>query len=420
MFKKLSAFFLSFLPMVQRFPYAFALIIYFSIIDSIQIILGPTDIFNLSGATTPSYFRLDLLKTLGFIFLLATIGIRIAYEQLINNDSVKLPFKIKPHYDHLASAILALLLVILGILIYLVPSPLLTIEIGLLWLIVVLFLPFAPFILTGNKISGYLLYLLTKYITLGFFILFLSIVIPNAINIVITVVARIPLGPLNKYITSILELIVTYGFGIPYFITQLPKDGIYEKNINNDHPFFRFLYGTLFPLGLFNVLLSAFAGLAASSLLLESIQGSLDPEISTLVANGVISLLVLPNLLLGHFFLLNSTELKNTRVLSKLFHYVFPFVSPILTLVLLSETLRTVFTPLAWELSPIILLNLVFSIASIYWTFIYFKNKRVLPIRPYYLTFIIALVIIVILLPFTDLSSLNGINDFLYGTGLIA
>jgi len=285
---------------------------------------------------------------------------------------------------------------------------------------VVLFLPFAPFIIKGNNISGYLLYLLTKYITLGFFILFLAIVIPNAINIVITVVARIPLGPLSESITSILELIVTFGFGIPYFITQLPKDGKYEKNINNDHPFFRFLYGTLIPLGLFLGLLSTFTGLAAASLLLESIQGSLDPEISTLVANGVISLLVLPNLLFGHFFLFNSIELKSTRILSKLFHYVFPFVSPIITLVLLSETLRTIFTPLAWELSPIILLNLVFSIASAYLTFIYFKNKRVLPVRPYYLTFIIAFIMLVILLPFTDLSSLNGINDFLYGTGLIA
>jgi hypothetical protein len=406
--------------MIKRFPYAFGLIVYLSVVESVQIVLGPFDIFNfLDDGTQVPYFRLDLLKTLGFIFLVGTIGIRIAFEQLIGIEDIKLPFKLKSNYDHVASGILALLLIIFGVLVYVTPSPLLTLEIGLFWLVVVLFLPFAPFILGGVKIPEYLLYLTTRVIILGFFIAFLSVVIPNALNIIITIVARIPLGPLNSTITSIIELIVTYGFGIPYFITQLPKNGVYEKDTNKEHPFFGFLYGTIVPIALFIGLISTFGGLAASSFALEALQESVDPEISTLVTNGVISLLVLPVLVVGHFALVNTSVLKNTRALSKLFHYVFPFVAPILTLVLFSETLRTFFTPLVWELSPLILLNLVFTAASGYLSFIYFKNKRIVPVRAYYLTLIGAFVLLMILFPFTDLSSLRLINNFLYGTGLI-
>jgi hypothetical protein len=406
--------------MMKRFPYAFGLIVYLSVVESVQIVLGPFDIFNLVEGTQVSYFRLDLLKTLGFIFLVGTIGIRIAFEQLIGREDIKLPFKLKSYYDHVASGILALLLIIFGVLVYVTPSPLLTLEIGLFWLVVVLFLPFAPFILGGVKIPEYLLYLTTRVIILGFFIAFLAVVIPNALNIIITIVARIPLGPLNSTITSIIELIVTYGFGIPYFITQLPKNGVYEKDTNKEHPFFGFLYGTIVPIALFIGLISTFGGLAASSFALEALQESVDPEISTLVTNGVISLLVLPVLVVGHFALVNTSVLKNTRALSKLFHYVFPFVAPILTLVLFSETLRTFFTPLLWELSPLILLNLVFTAASGYLSFIYFKNKRIVPVRAYYLTLIGAFVLLMLFFPFTDLSSLRIINDFFYGTGLIA
>jgi hypothetical protein len=420
MLLKLKTFFLSFIPMIKRFPYAFGLIVYLALIDSIQIFLGSFDIINLVEGTQPPYFRLDLLKTLGFIFLVGTIGIRIAFEQLVGREDIKLPFKIKNYYDHVASAILAVLLIIFGVLVYVAPSPLLTLEISLLWIVVVLFLPFAPFIVSGIKIPEYLLYLATKVIILSFFVGFLASIIPNALNVTISIVARIPLGPLNTTITSILELVVTYGFGIPYFITQLPKDGNYEKDTKKEHPFFGFLYGTIVPIILFIGLISTFLGLAASSLALEAFQDSLEPNITTLVTNGIISLLVLPVLVIGHFVLFATSVLKTTRALSKLFHYVFPYVSPVLSLVLLSETFRAFFTPLAWELSPIILLNLVFVGASSYLTFIYFKNKRVLPVRAYHLTFIIAFVILIILFPFTDLSSLRGINDFFYGTGFIA
>lgn len=420
MLLKLKGFFLSFLPMIKRFPYAFGLIVYLSVVESVQIVLGPFNIFNFLGdGTQVPYFRLDLLKTLGFIFLVGTIGIRIAFEQLIGKKDIKLPFKLKSYYDHVASGILALLLIIFGVLVYVAPSPLLTLEIGLFWLVVVLFLPFAPFILGGVKIPEYLLYLTTRVIILGFFIAFLAGVIPNALNIIVTIVARIPLGLLNSTITNIIELIVTYGFGIPYFITQLPKNGVYEKDTNKEHPFFGFLYGTAIPVALFFGLISTFIGLALSGSALEALQESVDPEISTLVTNGVISLLVLPMLVIGHFALANTSVLKKTRALSKLFHYVFPFVAPILTLVLFSETLRTFFTPLVWELSPLILLNLVFTAASGYLSFIYFKNKRIIPVRAYYLTLIGAFVLLMILFPFTDLSSLRLINDFLYGTGLI-
>jgi hypothetical protein len=421
MLLKLKKFFLSFLPMIKRFPYAFGLIVYLSVVESVQIVLGPFDIFNfLDDGTQVPYFRLDLLKTLGFIFLVGTIGIRIAFEQLIGREDIKLPFKLKKYYDHVASGILALLLIIFGVLVYVAPSPLLTLEIGLLWLVVVLFLPFAPFILGGVKIPEYLLYLTTRVIILGFFIAFLAGVIPNALNIIITIVARIPLGLLDSTITRIIELIVTYGFGIPYFITQLPKNGVYEKDTNKEHPFFSFMYGTIVPIGLFIGLITTFGGLAAASFGLETLQESVDPEFRTLVTNGVISVLVLPMLVIGHFALVNTSVLKNTRALSKLFHYVFPFVAPILTLVLFSETLRTFFTPLVWELSPLILLNLVFTAASGYLSFIYFKNKRILPVRAYYLTLIGAFVLLMLFFPFTDLSSLRLINDFFYGTGLIA
>ena len=434
MLLKLKVFFLSFLPMIKRFPYAFGLIVYLSVIESVQIVIGPFDISNLinnfvlgtdlEGIIEVSYFRLDLLKTLGFIFLVGTIGIRIAFEQLIVREDIKLPFKLKKYYDHVASGILALLLIIFGVLVYVAPSALLTLEIGLLWLVVVLFLPFAPFVVNGVKIPEYLLYLTTRFIILSFFIVFLTSVIPFALNIVITIVARIPLGNLNLTITNIVELVVTYGFGIPYFITQLPKNGVYEKDTNKEHPFFGFLYGTLTPIGLFIGLIATFSGLAFLSLSLEQfasgLQDSFDPTNTTLVTNGVISLLVLPMLVVGHFALVNTSVLKNTRAVSKLFHYVFPFVAPILTLVLFTETLRTFFTPLLWELSPLILLNLVFTGASGYLSFIYFKNKRIVPVRAYYLTLIGAFVLLMLFFPFTDLSSLRIINDFFYGTGLIA
>jgi hypothetical protein len=419
--------------MIKRFPYAFGLIVYLSVIESVQIVIGPFDISNLiniglgtdlEGIIEVSYFRLDLLKTLGFIFLVGTIGIRIAFEQLIGRDDIKLPFKLKKYYDHVASGILALLLIIFGVLVYVAPSALLTLEIGLLWLVVVLFLPFAPFILGGVKIPEYLLYLTTRVIILGFFIAFLAVVIPYALNTIITIVARIPLGPLNSTFTSIIELIVTYGFGIPYFITQLPKNGVYEKDTNKEHPFFGNLYGTYVPIALFIALIYTFGGLAFLSLSLEQFTSgfevSIDPTITTLVTNGVISLLVLPMLVVGHLALVNTSVLKNTRAVSKLFHYVFPFVAPILTLVLFTETLRTFFTPLLWELSPLILLNLVFTGASGYLSFIYFKNKRIVPVRAYYLTLIGAFVLLMLFFPFTDLSSLKIINDFFYGTGLIA
>jgi hypothetical protein len=258
MFKKLSAFLLSFLPMIKRFPYAFGLIVYLSVIESVQIVIGPFDISNLinnfvlgtdlEGIIEVSYFRLDLLKTLGFIFLVGTIGIRIAFEQLIGRDDIKLPFKLKKYYDHVASGILALLLIIFGVLVYVAPSALLTLEIGLLWLVVVLFLPFAPFVVNGVKIPEYLLYLTTRFIILSFFIVFLTNVIPIALNIVITIVARIPLGNLNLTITNIVELVVTYGFGIPYFITQLPKNGVYEKDTNKDTLTVESRNGEVFPI----------------------------------------------------------------------------------------------------------------------------------------------------------------------------
>jgi hypothetical protein len=283
-----------------------------------------------------------------------------------------------------------------------------------------LLLPFAPFIVNGVKIPEYLLYLTTRFIILSFFIVFLAQVIPFALNIVITLVARIPVSPsFEQTIRSIFQLIVTYGFGIPYFITQLPKDGGYEKDTNKEHPFFGFLYGTLTPIALFLGLITTFSILAFASSGLQA-QQSFDPELNTLITNGVITVTVLPMLVLGHFSLVNTSVLKNTRAVSKLFHYVFPFVAPILTLFLFSETLRALFTSFAWELSPLILINLVFTGASGYLTYIYFKNKRIVPVRAYYLTLLGAFVLLMLFFPFTDLSSLRLINDFFYGSGLIA
>jgi hypothetical protein len=99
---------------------------------------------------------------------------------------------------------------------------------------------------------------------------------------------------------------------------------------------------------------------------------------------------------------------------------VIPFVLPILTLVLFTETVRALFTEFAWELSPLIVFNLVVAGATGYLTYLYFRNNRQILIRESYLVFIAAFVVLMVLLPFTNLSTLDIINDFVYGTGLIA
>jgi hypothetical protein len=402
----------SFLPALKRFPYAFGLIFYFLVIGSIQI-LATTQLSLL-------FFQLDVLKTLGFIFLVGTIGIRIAFENLITAKNLKLPFKLQGWYDHLASGVLGLLLVIFGLLNFLAPSALLTLEIALLWLVVLFFLPFAPFIVKGIKVPDYLLFLVTKNIVLGFFIFFLAAVIPLTINILLSVVFRIEIGDALQQMTNITALLVTYGFGIPYFINQLPVDGNYEKDIKKQHPFFGFLYGTLIPINVFLGLIAVFTLLGVIGELLNSLE--IDPEFGpllTLINNGIFGILVVPILVVGHFVFFSTLPLKATRALSKLFHLVFPFVAPILTLVLFTETVRAIFTEFAWELSPLIVLNLVVASATGYLTFLYFKNKQQLPVRQYYLVFVFAVLVLMVFIPFTNLTALDEINAFFYGTGLI-
>lgn len=409
----------SFLPSVKRFPYAFGLILYFIVIGSLQIVLEPVGNFPFFE-TNILYNQLDVLKTLGFILLIGSIGIRIAFEELSKEKDLTIPFKIHPGYDHIATLLLGLLLVVFGVLTFVFPSALLTLEIALLWFVVLLFLPYAPFIVRGDKIPDYLLFLETKNIVLGFFIFFLSGVIPLTANIVLTIIFRYDLGDHIFQLTNIVGLLVTYGFGIPYFINQLPNNGNYKKDIKQQHPFFGFLYGTLIPILLFLGLVGVFSVLASYGALLSSI--TIDPEFSslqTLVANGVIGITVVPILMLSHFVLFNTLPLKTTRVLSKLLHMVVPFVAPILTLVLFTETVRAIFTEFAWDLSPLIVLNIVFAGASGYLTYLYFKNNRQILIRETYHTFLIAFLALMLLLPFTNLSALNEINDFFYGTGLI-
>ncbi len=401
----------SFLPSIKRFPYAYGLIVYFLVIGSIQILATPLSLL---------FFQLDVLKTLGFIFLVGTIGIRIAFENLIVVKDLKLPFKLQGWYDHLASGVLGLLLVIFGLLNFLAPSALLTLEIALLWLVVLFFLPFAPFIVKGIKVPDYLLFLVTKNFVLGFFIFFLAAVIPLTINILLSVVFRIEIGEALGQMTNITGLLVTYGFGIPYFINQLPVDENYEKDIKKQHPFFGFLYGTLIPINVFLGLIAVFTLLGVIGELLNSLE--IDPAfgpLQTLVTNGIFGILVVPILVVGHFVFFSTLPLKATRALSKLFHLVFPFVAPILTLVLFTETARAIFTEFAWELSPLIVLNLVVASATGYLTFIYFKNKQQLPVRQYYLVFVFAVLVLMVLIPFTNLTALDEINAFFYGTGLI-
>jgi hypothetical protein len=410
----------SFLPALKRFPYAFGLIFYFLVIGSIQI-LATTQLSLL-------FFQLDVLKTLGFIFLVGTIGIRIAFENLITAKNLKLPFKLQGWYDHLASGVLGLLLVIFGLLNFLAPSALLTLEIALLWYLVLFFLPFAPFVVKGIKVPDYLLFLVTKNIVLGFFIFFLAAVIPLTINILLGLVFRIEIGDALLQITNITALIVTYGFGIPYFINQLPIDENYEKDIKNQHPFFRFLYGTLIPVIVFNLIIGVFGLLGFIGEVLNSQEnvglnvgltvdlGPLEP----LITNGIFGILVVPVLVVGHVVFFSTLPLKATHGLSKLFHLVFPFVAAFLTLILFSETSRAALTEFAWELSPLIVLNLVVASATGYLTFLYFINKLQLPVRQYYLVFIFAVLVLMVLIPFTNLTALDAINALFYETGLIA
>ena len=403
----------SFLPALKRFPYAFGLIIYFLVIGSIQILATPLSLL---------FFQLDVLKTLGFIFLVGTIGIRIAFENLITAKNLKLPFKLQGWYDHLASGVLGLLLVIFGLLNFLAPSALLTLEIALLWLVVLFFLPFAPFVVKGIKVPDYLLFLVTKNIVLGFFIFFLAAVIPLTINILLSVVFRFEIGDALGQMTNIIALLVTYGFGIPYFINQLPIDENYEKDIKKQHPLFGFLYGTLVPIIVFNLIIFVFGLLGFIGEFLNSQEGDfvIGGPVQTLITNGIFGILVVPVLVVGHVVFFSTLPLKATRALSKLFHLVFPFVAPILTLVLFSETFRAILTDIAWELSPLIVLNLVVASATGYLTFLYFKNKQQLPVRQYYLVFIFAVLVLMVFIPFTNLTALDEINALFYETGLIA
>ena len=405
----------SFLPSIKRFPYAYGLIVYFLVIGSIQILATPLSLL---------FFQLDVLKTLGFIFLVGTIGIRIAFENLIVAKDLKLPFKLQGWYDHLASGVLGLLLVIFGLLNFLAPSALLTLEIALLWLVVLFFLPFAPFVVKGIKVPDYLLFLVTKNFVLGFFIFFLAAVIPLTINILLSVVFRIEIGNALGQMTNITALLVTYGFGIPYFINQLPMDGNYEKDIKKQHPFFGFLYGTLLPINVFLGLIAVFTLLGVIGEFLNDLNtveiGPAFEPLLTLINNGIFGILVVPILVVGHVVFFSTLPLKATRALSKLFHLVFPFVAPILTLVLFTETVRAIFTEFAWELSPLIVLNLVVASATGYLTFLYFKNKQQLPVRQYYLVFVFAVLVLMVFIPFTNLTALDDLNAFFYGTGLIA
>jgi hypothetical protein len=401
----------SFLPALKRFPYAFGLIIFFLVVGSIQVMIEPLGIFISFGFQGPSgagtnilYNQLEVLKTLGFIFFVGTIGIRIAFEQLITERDLKLPFKITSWFDHFASAILGITLVVFGILTFIAPTSLLTLEIGLLWFVVLLFLPFAPFVIKGIKIPDYLLYLVTKNIVLGFFIAFLSIVIPYTVSILLTIVFRIELGDRVFQLINLIALLVTYGFGIPYIINQLPSDGNYEKDIKKQHPFFGFLFGTIFPLLVFLGLLAVFTALATFGALLSTI--TTVPEfnsLGTLVLNSVIGISIVPILVPSHFILINTIPLKSSRALSKFLHMVVPFVLPVLTIVLFSETIRLIFTEFFWELSPLIVFNLVISGATGYLTFLYFKNNRLISVRESYLVFIFSFLLLMILLPFTNI-----------------
>jgi hypothetical protein len=376
----------SFLPALKRFPYAFGLIIYFLVIGSIQIIFP----FSIQ-----EFFRLEVLKQLGFIFLVGTIGIRIAFEQLLAEKDLKLPFKLEPWYDHLASGALGFLLVIFGVLTFITVSTLLVLEIALLWLLVVLFLPFAPFIVRGNKIPEYLLYLLTKIIVLGFFVAFLSSIIPTIISVLLQFVLRIPLGEGLFDLVNLIALFVTYVFGIPYIINQIPIDGNYEKDVKKQHPFFGFFYGTLIPINIFFSLLAAFAFL---SFLGEVVDTNNFGDFASLIS----VIFVAPLLLITHFVLLNTLPLKANRALSNLLHIVVPFVAPVFTVIIISETFRSMIFDFSWLFSSLYLFGLVVAGATAYLTFLYFKNKRVIPVRESYLVFIIALLTLITLLPFTN------------------
>jgi hypothetical protein len=56
----------------------------------------------------------------------------------------------------------------------------------------------------------------------------------------------------------------------------------------------------------------------------------------------------------------------------------------------------------SWLFSSLYLFGLVVAGATAYLTFLYFKNKRVIPVRESYLVFIIALLTLITLLPFTN------------------
>jgi hypothetical protein len=57
--------------------------------------------------------------------------------------------------------------------------------------------------------------------------------------------------------------------------------------------------------------------------------------------------------------------------------------------------------------------------ATGYLTFLYFKNKQQLPVRQYYLVFVFAVLVLMVFIPFTNLTVLDDLNAFFYGTGLI-
>jgi hypothetical protein len=193
----------------------------------------------------------------------------------------------------------------------------------------------------------------------------------------------------------LIALFVTYVFGIPYIINQIPIDGNYEKDVKKQHPFFGFFYGTLIPINIFFSLLAAFAFL---SFLGEVVDTNNFGDFASLIS----VIFVAPLLLITHFVLLNTLPLKANRALSNLLHIVVPFVAPVFTVIIISETFRSMIFDFSWLFSSLYLFGLVVAGATSYLTFLYFKNKRVIPVRESYLVFIIALLTLITLLPFTN------------------
>lgn len=369
---QINVYFKTILPSLKRFPYAY-------------VAMPLALIFLFVGKNLNLEEQLKFYSFASFAGLLIPISIswRIAFEQLKGKELAWL----KPWYEHLVVGFFIVVLTALGLLTWFeIGEQIFLVESLTISLFTAVFFVFAPFIKSGEQIPEFSIWVQIKAFVLGFFVAFLAGAIPLLVVMLIAYLLRIQLfSQTTADILFYIGSFVSVTFSGMYIINQFAEGVSYKKNPDKFHWFFQFVFGTLNPLIGFFSLLGSLGTLVSLSFILSNTTPSL-------VLTGTTLVLVIPAIANGLLTLFTTVPYVKKNTLARLYHQVIPFFIPVMTLLLLGEVLRAIFSVYVWEYSTAILFNLIFTVYAGYVSIITLRNKRILPVRPTIIALLIAIV----------------------------